>query len=61
MVLSMDFNEGILDISLKRRRNNEKQPIGATFSGKIDDDANILNISYSFEQNTMMRKLPKKD
>ncbi len=41
--------------------HNEKQPIGATFCGKVDDDANILNISYSFEQNTMMRELPKKD
>ncbi len=40
--------------------HNDNQPIGATFCGKIDDDANILNISYSFEQNTKMRELPKK-
>ncbi len=39
---------------------NEIQPIGATFCGKVDDDAETLKIAYSFEQNTLMRELPKK-
>lgn len=39
---------------------NGEQPIGATFCGRVDSDATILNIAYSFEQNTKLRQLPKK-
>ncbi len=39
---------------------NETQPIGATFCGKVYADAETLKIAYSFEQNTLMRELPKK-
>ncbi len=40
--------------------HNDTQPIGATFCGKVGDDANTLNIAYSFEQHTQMRELPSK-
>ncbi|MGT2771979.1 amidase family protein [Streptococcus marimammalium] len=37
---------------------NDTQPIGATFSGRLGDDAAILNIAYSFEQHTKLRQIP---
>ncbi len=37
---------------------NDIQPIGATFAGKLDTDAEILKIAYSFEKKTNMRLLP---
>ncbi len=40
---------------------NDIQPIGATFSGKLGSDDEVLKIAYSFEQNTKMRLFPEKD
>ncbi len=39
---------------------NEKQPIGATFCTRVDEDIELIKIAYSFEQKTKMRLLPKK-
>lgn len=38
----------------------EGTPAGATFSMPINEDAKLLQLAYSFEQNTNLRKIPNK-